>query len=115
MIFRNLFRCLASKSVKGHSVEKFQRRLTNEEKHFLKQVVIQREQAKDISNVVIGREGISANILGAITRILARDELVKVTMMLTSKMDQMEVRDQVQDMTDSILVLGIGLKLFFYR
>lgn len=40
---------------------------------------------------------------------------IKVTMMLTCKMDQMEVRDKVQDMTDSVLVLGMGLKLFFYR
>ena len=40
---------------------------------------------------------------------------LKVKMMLTCKMDQMEVRDKVQDMTDSVLVLGMGLKLFFYR
>eukprot|EP00210_Caulerpa_lentillifera_P002461 g2359.t1 len=110
-----MIRSFSTRSIEGYSVKKYQRCLTNEEKHFLKQVVIQREQAKDISSVVIGREGISANILGGITKILFRDELVKVTMMLTCKMDQMEVRDKIQDMTDSILVLGIGLKLFFYR
>lgn len=36
-------------------------------------------------------------------------------MMLTCKMDQMEVRDKVQDLTDSVMVLGMGLKLFFFR
>ena len=114
----------------GHSVPKHQRPLTYEEKQKLKNMAMRRELYNEISSVTIGREGFSPNVLGSIAKILARDQLVKVlfsvsndhpqifckvTMMLTCKMDQMEVRDLVQDMTDSVLVLGIGLKLFFYR
>ena len=114
----------------GHSVPKHQRPLTYEEKQKLKNMAMQLELDNKVSGITLGREGFSPNVLGSMAKILARDRIVKVvfslsndhksafcqvTMMLTCKMDQMEVRDKVQDMTDSILVLGMGLKLFFYR
>ena len=63
----------------GHSVKKHQRPLTYEEKQYIKSIAMQRELDRDINTVIIGREGLSPNILGQITRILEKHELVKVS------------------------------------
>lgn len=62
----------------GFSVPKYQRPLTYEEKQYLKGLAMKGDMNKTIAGTYVGREGLSANILGHITKILARDEIARV-------------------------------------